>query len=132
MTARILPEQFEDLAPHLSWALPTEYEPRAMRANRPMADIRIFYDAMLKRMDEVKRMTASGTGKVHSWTVAHHPYHPAFVTEVPYTLVLVELSEGPRAMGRFDGEALAIRDEVHGAFIQREGSTDLVFSRTFD
>ena len=77
--------------------------------------------------DEVKWVTLSGKGKIHSWTVAHHPYHPAFVTEVPYTLVLVDLDEGPRAMGRFDGENLKIGDDVQGKFVPREGGSDLVF-----
>jgi uncharacterized OB-fold protein len=42
---------------------------------------------------------------VHSWTVAHHPFHPAFAGDLPYTLVIVDLDEGPRALGRYRGEA---------------------------
>ena len=80
--------------------------------------------------DEVKWITASGKGKIHSWTVAHHPYHPAFVTEVPYALVLVDLVEGPRALGRWNGGVLKIGDEVQGKFVVREGGSDLVFSPT--
>lgn len=45
---------------------------------------------------------ASGRGTVHSWTVAHHAFHPGFRDELPYTLVTVDLAEGPRALGRFD------------------------------
>ena len=52
MTDRTLPEHFRDLEPHLAWALPTEYERRAMRAASSMTDIRVFYDAMLPRLDE--------------------------------------------------------------------------------
>jgi uncharacterized OB-fold protein len=78
--------------------------------------------------DEVTWITASGRGQIHSWTVAHHPYHPAFVTEVPYTLVLVDLIEGPRAMGRWDGNSLSIGDKVQGHFVPREGGSDLVFT----
>jgi hypothetical protein len=44
---------------------------------------------------------ASGRGSVHSWTVAHHAFHPAFVGELPYTLVVVDLEEGVRALGRY-------------------------------
>ncbi|MDA0824063.1 MAG: OB-fold domain-containing protein [Proteobacteria bacterium] len=80
----------------------------------------------------MKWVTASGKGKIHSWTVAHHPYHPAFVTEVPYTLVLVDLVEGPRAMGRWNGDSLKIGDEVQGKFVVREGGSDLIFSPTAD
>lgn len=51
---------------------------------------------------EVKWVEASGRGTVHSWTVCHHAYHPAFKAEVPYVLLTVDLEEGVRQMGRFD------------------------------
>lgn len=44
---------------------------------------------------------ASGRGRVHSWTVAHHAFHPAFADDLPYTLVVVDLKEGVRALGRY-------------------------------
>ncbi len=50
----------------------------------------------------VEWIDASGRGTVHSWTVAHHAFHPAFKTDLPYTLVTVDLEEGPRALGRLD------------------------------
>ena len=50
----------------------------------------------------VEWVEASGRGTVHSWTVAHHAFHPAFKADLPYTLVIVDLAEGPRAMGRLD------------------------------
>ena len=50
----------------------------------------------------VEWIEASGRGTVHSWTVAHHAFHPAFKDDLPYTLVTVDLAEGPRAMGRLD------------------------------
>lgn len=82
--------------------------------------------------DQVEWRTASGRGKIHSWTVAHHPYHPAFVTEVPYTLVLVDLIEGPRALGRWVGETPRIGQAVRGEFVAREGGADLVFAEFGD
>ena len=78
--------------------------------------------------DSVRWVKASGRGRIHSWTIAHHPYHPAFVTEVPYTLVLVDLDEGPRALGRWAGGDLRIGAPVGGQFVTREGGADLVFS----
>ena len=54
---------------------------------------------------DVEWFEASGRGAIHSWTVAHHAFHPAFKAELPYTLVIVDLEEGPRAMGRLDGGA---------------------------
>lgn len=52
----------------------------------------------------VRWTEASGRGSVHSWTVAHHAYHPSFKGEVPYVLLTVDLDEGVRAMGRLDGD----------------------------
>lgn len=44
----------------------------------------------------------SGRGTVHSWTISHHAFHPAFAQDVPYVLITVDLEEGVRAMGRLD------------------------------
>ncbi|SRR6266567_2644313 len=38
---------------------------------------------------------ASGRGTVFSYTVVHHPFHPAFASETPYVVADVELEEGP-------------------------------------
>jgi uncharacterized protein len=35
----------------------------------------------------------SGRGRVFSWTVVHHPVHPALADRVPYNVVLVELPD---------------------------------------
>ena len=35
----------------------------------------------------------SGRGRVFSYTIAHHPVHPALVDRVPYNIVLVELPD---------------------------------------
>ncbi|MBO1076918.1 Zn-ribbon domain-containing OB-fold protein [Roseomonas marmotae] len=60
---------------------------------------------------EVEWAESSGRGQVHSWTVAHHPFHPAFAGAVPYALVTVDLEEGVRALGRYavaDGAGLRL------------------------
>jgi uncharacterized OB-fold protein len=41
-------------------------------------------------------ITASGKGKVYSYTVVRRAMHPAFRKDVPYVLAIVELDEGPR------------------------------------
>jgi uncharacterized protein len=46
---------------------------------------------------------ASGEATVHSWTVAHHPFHPAFRAELPYTLVTADLPEGVRLLAQLRG-----------------------------
>ncbi|MBS0240825.1 MAG: Zn-ribbon domain-containing OB-fold protein [Proteobacteria bacterium] len=46
---------------------------------------------------------AKGNGTVHSWTVAHHAFHPGFKPELPYTLVTVDLAEGVRMQAQLRG-----------------------------
>lgn len=73
---------------------------------------------------EVAWKDCSGRGTVHSWTVAHHPFHPAFKAELPYTLVVVDIEEGVRAMGRFLGDAPRLGQPVTLRGIEgAEGST---------
>jgi hypothetical protein len=59
---------------------------------------------------EVSWRQATGRGFVHSWTVAHHPFHAGFKTELPYVLVTVDLEEGVRMIAQLRGvEAEDIR-----------------------
>ena len=51
----------------------------------------------------VELRAVSGKGRVHSWFVAHHAFHPAFEAEVPYVVLDVHLDEGPRINGRLLG-----------------------------
>lgn len=48
-------------------------------------------------------MPVSGRGKVFSYVVYHRVYHPGFADEVPYTVALVELEEGPRMISNIIG-----------------------------
>ena len=77
--------------------------------------------------DAVRWQCASGRGRIHSWTVAHHAFHAAFAAELPYTLVTVDLEEGPRALGRWRGAQPSIGMPVIARLEPREGSVDLVF-----
>jgi uncharacterized OB-fold protein len=38
----------------------------------------------------------SGRGTVFSWIVVHQSQHPAFNSDVPYNVAIIELEEGPR------------------------------------
>lgn len=69
----------------------------------------------------------SGYGRIHSGTVAHHAYHPGFAAELPYTLVTVDLDEGPRALGRWRGGALEMGDAVVARFETVENGVELGF-----
>ena len=39
---------------------------------------------------------ASGNGKVHSWTISHHAFHPGFLGNLPLMLLTVDLDEAVR------------------------------------
>lgn len=53
MIERHLPEQFQQLAPFLSWTLATERERTARRHASDITEIRAFYDAMVSRLGEI-------------------------------------------------------------------------------
>lgn len=78
--------------------------------------------------DAAEWVQASGRGKVHSWTVCHHAFHPSFASELPYTLVTVDLDEGVRALGRWRGGTLAIGTPVIAHFDQRGEGPELFFT----
>lgn len=59
---------------------------------------------------EVEWVKASGKGRVYSWTVSYHPFHPGFKDDIPYILVTVELDEGVRMISQLKGaEAVEIK-----------------------
>lgn len=77
----------------------------------------------------VTHVVASGNGKVHSWTVAHHPFHPAFRDELPYTMVTIDLEEGVRALGRWKSDATPfIGQAVKASFIPGGSGDELWFA----
>lgn len=61
--------------------------------------------------------TLSGKGKVYSWVKVWIAMDPAFEDDVPYSIAVVELDEGPRVVGRLlegDGaDGLAVEAEVY-------------------
>jgi uncharacterized OB-fold protein len=53
--------------------------------------------------EDLEHKAASGHGKVHSFSVVHRAPGPAFKDDVPYTVLLVELAEGPRMISTYTG-----------------------------
>jgi uncharacterized OB-fold protein len=49
---------------------------------------------------ETEWVPASGRARVWSWVVAHKPVLPAFESVAPYSVVVAELEEGVRMIGR--------------------------------
>jgi len=44
-----------------------------------------------------------GKGRIYSFVVYHRVYHPAFESDVPYAVAIVELDEGPRLLANIVG-----------------------------
>ena len=66
------------------------------------------------RSFEFEWTASSGRGTIYSYTVVWHQTHPAF--PVPYTVVLVELEEGPRVIAQLrapEGVRFGIGTPVH-------------------
>ena len=62
----------------------------------------------------------SGLGKLHSWTVVHHSFLPAFAAALPYTAGLVALDED-------DGLRLAARLLAHPEDLAIDLPVEVVF-----
>lgn len=59
---------------------------------------------------DLRQETSSGRGVVHSFTVQYRAGAPGFEAEVPYTVVLVDLDEGPRVLADLvDIDVAAVR-----------------------
>ena len=46
--------------------------------------------------DDATWVRLSGRGTLYTFVVVHRPQHPAFFTDAPYNVVIVELEEGVR------------------------------------
>ena len=69
---------------------------------------------------------SEGKGRIYSFVVFHRVYHPAFESDVPYTVAIVELDEGPRLLANIVGTSPAdVRCDmrVHVVFEDRDDQT---------
>ena len=69
--------------------------------------------------DEIEWRQATGRGRISTWTKVHKAWFPAFAGETPYTVVQVELDEGPRLTSQLlsaGGQAVAIGARVEAVF----------------
>jgi uncharacterized OB-fold protein len=63
----------------------------------------------------------SGRGVIHSYSVTHHAFNPAWVQRLPYVVATIELDEGVRLVSDLpdtDLEAVAIGQPVEVFFDQ--------------
>jgi len=74
--------------------------------------------------DDWRWEDAGGDARLISWVVYHTAFHPAFKDRLPYTVAVVELTEGPRLISNIvgaDPESLRIDQPLRLA-IEREGN----------
>lgn len=43
-------------------------------------------------------LESRGLGRIHTFAVYHQAFHPAFAADLPYTVAIVALDEGPRLL----------------------------------
>lgn len=82
---------------------------------------------------ELEWRQMKGTGRIYSFSHVHVALggYKSWETEVPFTLVQIELDEGPRMLSRLAGkadESVKIGDRVAVAFTEREGAKLPYFS----
>ena len=85
--------------------------------------------------DQLQWQQVSGRGRIHSFSVIHHPADPVFAQSTPYVLALIELEEGPTMMSNIVGEdrfEAAIGDAVEVQFEDTGEVTLPRFRRTLD
>lgn len=71
----------------------------------------------------------SGRGTVYSWIVVHQSQHPAFNSDTPYNVAIVELEEGPRLHTNIVGcanDEITIGMPVEAVFDKVSDDTSLV------
>ena len=78
---------------------------------------------------DIDRVPVTGRGVVYSWVVVHRALDPAYVADVPYTVVAVTLEEGPRVFGRIENGPLSCGDPVIATIYDVDGVTLLGFER---
>lgn len=59
------------------------------------------------------------TGRVHSWTAAHHAFGTDLPAELPYVMVIVDFPAGPRVLGVLEGTSPRIGLPVRVRFRDR-------------
>lgn len=79
---------------------------------------------------EVRWEEAPVVGVVHSWTTIHHAFPPATQDDVPYQIVIVQLEEGIRVVGRVEMEhapQIGTGSEVRAVFADVDEDLTLLF-----
>jgi uncharacterized protein len=68
-------------------------------------------------------------GEVHTFTVVHRAFHPWFAGRTPYAVAIVDLADGVRLTGFYDGDPVTVACGTHvaGTVEERGGAPALVW-----
>ncbi|PHR50605.1 OB-fold domain-containing protein [Cycloclasticus sp.] len=80
--------------------------------------------------NELEWFEAKGTGIIYSYVVFHRSFHPYYDDKIPYTVALVELTEGPRVMGHIvasDGQPYQVGTAVRAHFKKIDKKNELLY-----
>lgn len=81
---------------------------------------------------EPENKVAAGTGTIHTFSIVRQNYAPPFHQWAPYAVAVIELDEGPRAMGNVVGvdvDDVAIGQRVQVEFVDAADDVALPFWR---
>jgi uncharacterized protein len=77
-----------------------------------------------------EQIEAGGSGFVYSFVRVHRAFSRDHAADVPYTVVVVELDDGCRVLGRIEDHGpAAIGDRVNAAYLDHATWTELCFRR---
>jgi len=80
--------------------------------------------------NDLKWIEVDGSGEIYSYVVYHRSFHPAFDDQVPYTVALIELKEGPRLMGHLkltQGQTYKVGSAVVASFQTMDKNNELLY-----
>lgn len=94
------------------------------------AELQLYFRAMCRNCwsRELSTVESRGHGTVYSSTVVHESTDPALRAHLPYTIVLVDLDEGPRVLAMSLGsDRTPAGSRVSAAFMEMGGWNVLIF-----
>ena len=80
--------------------------------------------------DKLEWLESTGEGEIYSYVVFHRSFHPYFDDKIPYTVVLIELDEGPRVMGHLEfgsNQKYKVGSKVVASFKTIDEKNELLF-----
>jgi uncharacterized protein len=77
-------------------------------------------------------VAAAGRGSIYSWTTVHRSLAPQFADDEPYTVLTVQLDEGPRLFARLLHGKPTAGAPVQASFYEVAGRTLVGFEVTRD